>query len=204
MYDLYVFTTPNCWKTTILAEELGEPYECKSVALPKHENQKPEFKQFSAMGKVPVVVDHDTGGNVYGSPAIVIYLADKYGKLLPKAGKARGEVLEWTMFANTDLGVAYNTWNKFANRLPVKNQFAIDESWTEVARFMKAADERLGQVEYLGGKEYTVADISALPFLAGPRKNPAVLEQHKNIARWVSQLEARPKVKSGFALPKVG
>src|SRR4051812_10366789 len=204
MYDLYVFTTPNCWKTTILAEELGEKYNCKTVALPKHENQKPEYKQLSITGKVPAIYDHDTQGSVYGSAAIVVYLADKYGKLLPKTGKARGEVLEWTMFAQTDLGVAFNTWNKFANRLPVKNQFAIDESWSEVARFAKTADERLGQAEFLGGKDYSIADISALPFVAGPRKNPKLMEEHRNLARWVAQCEARAGVKSGFALPKVG
>ena len=204
MYDLYVFTTPNCWKTTILAEELREAYNCKTVALPRHDNQKPEYKQLSITGKVPAIFDHDTGGSVYGSAAIVVYLADKYGKLLPKSGRARGEVLEWTMFAQTDLGVAFNTWNKFANRLPVKNPFSIDESWSEVARFVKTADERLASSECLGGKDFSIADVSALPFLAGPRKNPQLLGEHKNVARWVAQMEARPKVMSGFALPKVG
>jgi GSH-dependent disulfide-bond oxidoreductase len=204
MYDLYVFTTPTCWKTTILAEELGEAYNCKSVVLPKHENQKPEFLKISPTGKVPVIFDHDTGGAVYGSAAILVYLADKYGKLLPKSGKERGEVLDWAMFGLTDLGVAYNTWNKFANRLPVKNQFSIDESWTEVARFVKTADERLGQTRYLGGSSYTIADISIFPFLGGARKNAQLLDAHKNVARWVAELEQRPGVQRGIALPKLG
>ncbi len=204
MYDLYVFTTPNCWKTTILAEELGEAYNCKNVALPKHENQTPEFRKISPAGKVPAIVDHDTGGNVYGSAAIMLYLADKYGKFLPKSGKERGEVLDWAMFGNTDLGVAYNTWNKFANRLPVKNQFAIDESWTEVVRFNKTADEQLGRCEFLGGKTYSIADMSIFPFIGGSRKNAQMLEENKNLARWVAQMEARPGVKSGIALPKLG
>jgi GST-like protein len=203
MYDLYVFTTPNCWKTTILAEELGEPYNCKTVLLAKGENQKPDFRKLSATGKVPTMFDHDTGGSVYGSPAILVYLADKYGKFLPKTGKERGEVLEWTMFGLTDLGVAYNTWNKFANRLPTKDQFAIDESWSEVERFVKTADERLGQTEFLGGKEYSIADMSIFPFLGGARKNPKIIEAHRNIARWVAQLEARPAVQRGVKLPKV-
>jgi GST-like protein len=204
MYDLYAFTTPNCWKTTILAEELGEAYNCKAIVLAKHENQTPEFLKISPTGKVPVIFDHDTGGSVYGSAAILVYLADKYGKFLPKNGRERGEVLDWAMFGLTDLGVAFNTWNKFANRLPVKNQFSIDESWSEVVRFFKTADERLGQCEYLGGKEYSIADISILPFVAGPRKNAQMMETHKNLARWIAQMEARPGVKSGFALPKLG
>ena len=204
MYDLYVFTTPNCWKTTILAEELGESYQCKTVALPKHENQTPEFKKISPTGKVPVIFDHDTGGSVYGSAAIMVYLADKYGRFLPSSGKERGEVLEWAMFGLTDLGVAFNTWNKFANRLPVKNQFSIDESWTEVVRFNKSADERLGQCEFLGGKTYSIADMSIFPFVGGARKNAQVLAENRNLARWVAQMEARPGVKSGIALPKLG
>ena len=204
MYDLYVFTTPNCWKTTILAEELGEAYNCKAVMLPKHENQAPEFKKISPMGKVPVIFDHDTKGVVYGSAAILMYLADKYGKFLPTTGKERGEVLDWAMFGLTDLGVAYNTWNKFANRLPVKNQFSIDESWTEVVRFFKAADEQLSQHEFLGGKTYSIADMSIFPFVGGARKNPELLDANKSLARWVAQMEARPGVKSGIALPKLG
>jgi GST-like protein len=204
MYDLYVFTTGNSWKTTILAEELGEPYKCHAVVLPKGEAQKPEFLKVSPLGKVPAIVDQDTGGSVYGSAAIMVYLADKYGKFLPKAGKARGDALDWAMFSLTDLGVAFNVWNKFANRLPTKDQFAIDESWTEVARFVKAADERLAKNEYLAGSEYTIADMGSIPFLGGPRKNAKLLEGHKNVARWVAQLEARPGVQRGFALPKVG
>jgi GST-like protein len=204
MYDLYVFTTPNCWKTTILAEELGEAYNCKTVMLPKHENQTPEFKKMSPTGKVPAIFDHDTGGAVYGSAAILVYLADKYGKFLPKSGKERGEVLDWAMFGLTDLGVAFNTWNKFANRLPVKNQFSIDESWSEVVRFFKTADEQLGKSEYLGGKTYSIADMSIFPFVGGARKNAQLLAENKNLARWVGVMEARPGVKSGIALPKVG
>ena len=203
MYDLFVFTTPNCWKTTILAEELGEAYHCKTVGLPKHENQTPEFKKISPTGKVPAIFDHDTGGSVYGSAAILVYLADKYGKFLPKSGKERGDVLEWAMFGLTDLGVAFNTWNKFANRLPVKNQFSIDESWSEVVRFNESADERLGQCEFLGGKTFSIADISIFPFVGGPRKNAQMLDENKNLARWVAQMEARPGVKSGIALPKL-
>jgi len=204
MYDLYVFTTPNCWKTTILAEELGEPYTCKTVTLAKHENRTPEFKKISPTGKVPAIVDHDTSGAVYGSAAILVYLADKYGKFLPKSGRERGEVLDWAMFGLTDLGVAFNTWNKFANRLPVKNQFSIDESWNEVVRFFKAADEQLGKNEFLAGKSYSIADISIFPFVGGARKNAQLLDENKNLARWVAQMEARPGVKSGIALPKLG
>ena len=203
MYDLYVFTTANSWKCTIMAEELGEPYTCHAVNIGKGEGQKPEYRKISPTGKVPAIVDRDTGGSVYGSPAILVYLADKYGKLLPKSLKERGEVLEWTMFGLTDLGVAVNTWNKFANRLPVKNQFAIDESWSEVARFVKTADERLGVSEYLGGKDYTIADISIIPFLGGARRNAQLLAAHKNVARWLDKVEARPAVKSGLGLPKV-
>jgi glutathione S-transferase len=204
MYDLYVFTTPNCWKTTILAEELGEAYTCKTVMLPKHENQTPDFKKLSPTGKVPAIFDHDTGGAVYGSAAILVYLADKYGKFLPKAGKERGEVLDWAMFGLTDLGVAYNTWNKFANRLPVKNAFSIEESWTEVVRFFKTADEQLAKNEFLAGKSYSIADISIFPFVGGARKNAQLLDEHKNLARWVAHVDARPGVKSGIALPKLG
>lgn len=203
MYDLYVFTTPNCWKTTILAEELGEPYNCRTVALPKHENQSAAFRKVSPVGKVPAIYDHDTGSNVYGSAAILVYLADKYGKFLPRSGKERGQVLDWAMFGLTDLGVAFNTWNKFANRLPTKDPFAIDESWSEVVRFVKAADERFAQTEYLGGKDYSIADMAVFPFLGGARKNPKLLEENRNVARWVAELEKRPAVMRGIALPKV-
>jgi GST-like protein len=206
MYDLYVFTTPNCWKTTILAEELGEPYNCKTVMLPKHENSTAEFKKLSPIGKVPAIYDHDTKGSVYGSAAILVYLADKYGKFIPPVskGKERGEALDWAMFGLTDLGVAFNVWNKFANRLPTKDPFAIDESWSEVARFVKTADEQLGKSEFLAGRDYGIADMSVFPFVGGVRKNAKLLEENRNLARWVAQLENRPAVKKGIGLPKVG
>jgi GST-like protein len=206
MYDLYVFTTANCWKTTILAEELGEPYACKAVNLGKGENRTPEFRKLSPTGKVPVLHDHDTGGSVYGSAAILLYLADKYGRFVPPAAKARerGEVLEWTLFGLTDLGNAFNMWNTFANRLPTKDPFAIEYSWNECVRFVKTADERLAKSEYLGGAEHSIADMSVFPFVGGTRRNAPLLEAHANVARWVAQLEKRPAVMRGIALPKLG
>lgn len=203
MYDLYVFRTPNSWKTTIMAEELGEPYECHTVNFGKGENRSPAFLAISPLGKVPVVVDRDDKQTVYGSATVLIYLAEKYGRFLPTSGPARTETLEWTMFALTDFGNAFNIWSRFDTRLQPRDDFAVDHFWGEASRFCQFADDRLGEHEFLAGDSISIADMAAIPFVGGERREDRVLDPYPNLKRWVDQMEARPAVQRGFALPKL-
>lgn len=195
MIDLYMFATPNCWKASIMLEEMGVPYNVRWVKIREGEQNTPEFRAICPIGKVPVLIEDKT--TVYGSPGILLYLADKSEKLMPKSGKARAETEEWLGFSLTDLGMAVNGRARLRNLQDAKYQSAIDVFETDIDRCYKRMDERLANSDYLAGA-YSVADIAALPFVGGPRREPERLAKFANVRRWVESLEARPQVKKGL------
>lgn len=198
MIDLYMFATPNCWKVSIMLEEMGLPYAVKWVKIREGEQNSPEYRAICPMGKVPVLVENGAAKTtVYGSPGILLYLADRADKLMPKSGKARAEVEEWLGFALTDLGMAINGRARFRNLQDAQYQSAIEVFEKDIDRCMKRMDERLGQSDYLAGA-YSVADIAAIPFVGGPRREPERLAKFPNVRRWAEALEARPQVKKGL------
>ena len=207
MIDLYMFATGNSWRTSIALEELGLPYTVKWINLREGEQFKPPFQAKSPLGRLPVIEDHDGPDGkpmiVYSSPAILMYVAEKTGRLLPTKGRARATALEWLMFAVTDLGLAFDFRFRYQTMLPRRgdapDEYAIKDLQGLVDRYCARLDQRLAQSRYMAD-DYSIADIASIVFLGGPRADPALLSRYPNIRRWVDELTARPAVKRGFRL----
>ena len=207
MIDLYMFSTGNSWRASIALEELGLPYTVKWINLREGEQFKPPFQSKSPLGRLPVIEDHDGPDGkpviVYSSPAILMYVAEKTGRLLPTKGGARATALEWLMFAVSDLGLAFDFRFRYQTMLPRRgdapDEYAIKDLQGLVDRYCARLDQRLGQSRYMAD-DYSIADIASIVFLGGPRADPALLGRFPNIRRWVDELTARPAVKKGFRL----
>jgi GST-like protein len=201
MIDCYMFATPNCWKVSITLEELELPYTVHWINIREDAQNTVEFKAISPIGKVPVIVDGDGNGEaakVYGSPAILFYLAEKTGKLMPQGGGAkRAEALEWTMFALSDIGMAFNGRNRFKFLLPEQDEYAINNFQGEIERYLALMEDRLADHQFLLG-DYSIADIAAFPFLGGPRRDDELLAKFPGVKRWVDAIEARPATQRGL------
>ncbi|MSO54137.1 MAG: glutathione S-transferase [Rhodospirillales bacterium] len=207
MIDLYMFSTGNSWRASIALEELGLPYTVKWINLREGEQFKPPFQSKSPLGRLPVIEDHDGPDGkpviVYSSPAILMYVAEKTGRLLPTKGRARATALEWLMFAVSDLGLAFDFRFRYQTMLPRRgdapDEYAINDLQGLVDRYCARLDQRLGQSRYMAD-DYSIADIASIVFIGGPRADPALLDRFPNIRRWVDELTARPAVKKGFRL----
>lgn len=197
MIDLYMFATPNCWRASITLEETGLPYSVKWIDLMNRGNTAPEYLKKNPVAKVPLIEDTETGAQVYGSLAVQLYLAEKSGKLLPKSLKERGEALEWLMFVGTDLCNAMSNVTRFKLFVKPTNEEALKVFDAETERFLKIADDRLkGRDWYCG--EYSLVDIAAAAYLAGPRNVDKLLANFPNVKQWSDRVKARPAVQKGF------
>jgi GST-like protein len=210
MLVLYTWTTPNGRKVPILLEELGLPYEVRTINIGKDEQYSPEFLAVSPNNKIPAIIDPDGPGGrmtLFESGAILTYLADKYGQFLPMSGQERWKVMEWLHWQIGGLGPMLGQFGFFAKRSPTRNPGATERFHTEMQRLFKVLDTRLGEAEYLGG-DYSIADMAAYPwmtvatgflseFLADDLADKA------NIRRWMDAVGARPAVQRGMAVPKV-
>lgn len=207
MIDLYMFATGNSWRASIALEELGLAYAVKWVNLREGEQFKPAFQAKSPLGRLPVIEDSDGPDGkpitVYSSPAILLYAAEKAGRLLPAQGRARASVLEWLMFVVTDLGLAFDFRFRYQVMLPRRgdapDDYAIKDLQGLVERYCARVDQRLAESRYFAD-DYSIADIAAIPFLGGPRADPALLAGHPHLRRWVDEVAARPAVQRGFRL----
>ncbi len=200
MIDLYMFATPNCWKASIALEEMELPYTVHWINIREGAQNTPEFRAISTISKVPAIVDGSGDGGaarVYGSPAILFYLAEKTGKLMPASGAVRAEALDWTMFALSDIGMAFNGRNRFKFLLPEQDEYAIDVFQGEIERYLAYMNDRLADRQFLLG-DYSIADIAAFPFMGGPRRDDELLARFPAVRRWVDAIEARPAVKKGL------
>ncbi|MGH7863597.1 MAG: glutathione S-transferase N-terminal domain-containing protein [Candidatus Binataceae bacterium] len=203
MIDVYFWITPNGYKVTIALEELGLRYNVIGVNIGKGDQFKPEFLKISPNNKIPAMVDHDGPGGkplaLMESGAILIYLADKAGKLMPRDGAARYQVLEWLMFQMASVGPMLGQAHHFRRYAPEPLQYAIDRYTNEARRIYGVIDKRLAQVEYLAG-DYSIADIATMPWLMAHRWQGQALEDYPNLKRWYDKINERPAVKRGLAV----
>jgi GST-like protein len=206
MIDLYALTSPNVQKIFIALEELELPYNTKLVDVWKGDQFSPEFLKINPNGKVPAIVDHDgPGGKPYTvveSGAILLYLADKTGKFLPKDTRKRFDVIQWMMIQMTGVGPMFGQWTHFKLMAPKGNDYSVSRYATEVKRLFELLEKRLGEVPYLGGDEYSIADIATFPWTRNHDAQGVKWEDNPNLARWFNAISARPAVKR--ALEKVG
>src|SRR3954470_23571722 len=161
MIELFTAATPNGWKVSVALEELGLPYTVRALSLGKLEQKEAWFLKINPNGRIPAIVDHDSGGfAVFESGAILIYLAEKTGKLLPTEAKERSRVLQWLMFQMGGVGPMMGQANVFFRYAPEKIQYAIDRYQRESRRLFEVMERQLKSSTYIAGEEYTVADIA--------------------------------------------
>ena len=201
MIDLYTAATPNGHKISIALEELGLPYEVHVLHLGRLEQRRPEFLRISPNGRIPAIVDREEDGfAVFESGAILIYLAEKTGRLMPSDRKGRSKVLQWLMFQMGGIGPMMGQANVFFRYLPEKIQPAIDRYQAEVQRLFGVLDARLADHEYLAG-EYSIADIANWAWVRTHRWSGVALDGLPHLARWVETLALRPACRRGIEVP---
>ncbi len=199
---LHTWPTPNGHKVHILLEELGLPYEVVPVNIGAGEQFRPEFLALTPNHRIPAMEDAEgpEGAPIalFESAAIMIYLAEKTGSaLLPATGAARHICLQWLMFQMGGVGPMFGQYGHFATYAPEKIPYAITRYTNEVQRLHRVLDKRLSQAEYLGGADYTLADIATFPWIRMPERRGIDLAQFPNVKRWHDAIAARPAVQRG-------
>jgi len=205
MIDLYFWATPNGRKLTIALEEFELPYQVFPVNMGRGEQFKPEFLAISPNNRIPAIVDHapaDGGApiSVFESGAILLYLADKTGKLIPRDVRSRTQVLEWLMWQMGGVGPMFGQVNHFVAYAPEKIPYAINRYVNEAKRLLRVLDKRLTGREFVAGA-YSIADIASYAWIASARdrliKDPF---EYPNVVRWLDAIAARPAVVRGMAI----
>ncbi|HSK38977.1 MAG TPA: glutathione S-transferase N-terminal domain-containing protein [Arenibaculum sp.] len=201
MITLYTYPTPNGQKASIMLEELGLDYQARRVSLASGENLKPPFLSISPIGKIPALIEEDGGTTqrIFGSGAILTYLADKHGRLLPSDPAQRAEALSWLTLGIGDLASAAGSLFRFAVMASEKSPYAIEHFSGEIERCWKALNTRLGNAEYLAGPEYSIADIANYTFThASTQADSSLFQRFPNMKRWYDAVAARPAVERGM------
>ena len=211
MITLYTWTTPNGRKISIMLEELGLPYEVRAVNIMKGEQLTPEFLAVSPNNKIPAIVDDEAEGgplSIFESGAILTYLAEKSGRFLAPSGPARFKTLEWLHWQIGGLGPMLGQLSFFAVFSKEKAPVAIDRFTGEADRLLGVMERRLAEVPYLGGQEYSIADMAAYPWtlsattlLKDPLEKSLATKPH--VVAWLKTIGERPAVQRGMAVPKL-
>ena len=198
MIDLYSAATPNGHKASIALEELALPYTLHPIDLMKQEQKTPEFLARNPNGRIPVIVDD--GFAVFESGAILIYLAEKTGKLMPTDAKGRSVVIQWLMFQMGGVGPMMGQANVFFRYFPEKIQPVIDRYQKESRRLFEVLETQLARSEYLAG-DYSIADIATYPWVKIHGWSGVSIEGLPNLERWLAAVGARPAVQKGLLMP---
>ncbi len=204
MIDLYYWTTPNGHKITIFLEETGLPYTLKPVNIGKGEQFDPAFLAISPNNRIPAIVDHapKDGGpalSVFESGAILQYLAEKTGRLLPADPRGRMEVLQWLYWQVGGQGPMLGQNHHFVQYAPEKIPYAIARYVKEAERLYGVLDRRLAGREFIAGA-YSIADIAAYPWTVSHRKQQVNLDDFPNVKRWFEAIHERPAVKRAYEI----
>ena len=199
MIDLYFWPTGNGKKISIMLEETGLQYRIIPVNINKGDQFKPEFLAISPNNKMPAIVDSDNGLAMFESGAILQYLAEKTGKLLPADTAGRYRVLQWVFWQVGGLGPMAGQAHHFLKYSPQKIEYAMHRFQQEVARLYKVLDNQLGMTEYLAG-DYSIADIASWPWVVRYEWQGQKLEDFPNVKRWFETVGARPAVVRGAAV----
>ena len=199
MIELYTAATPNGHKISIALEELGLPYEVHALSFDRQEQKAPEFLRINPNGRIPAIVDD--GFAVFESGAILIYLAEKTGRLLPSDPRGRSLAIQWLMFQMGGVGPMQGQANVFFRYFPEKLQGAIDRYQHETRRLYEVLDHRLGEAEYLAG-DYGIADIATYPWVRVHDWAGVSVDGLEHLQRWMAALAARPAVQRGLLIPE--
>ncbi len=205
MIDLFTWMTPNGRKISIMLEEVGLSYEVHPINIEKGEQFAPDFLAISPNNRIPAIIDREgPGGKPYSlfeSGAILMYLAEKTGKLVPTEMHKRYKVIQWLMFQMGGVGPMFGQAHHFIHSAPEKVPYGIERYSKETRRLYTVMNKHLVGNEYLAA-EYSIADIATYPWVARYVRHQVKLEEFPNVKRWFDTISARPAVQRGMAVPK--
>ncbi len=202
MIDLYTAATPNGRKVSVALEEMEIPYELKRISLFEGEQHKPEYVAINPNGRIPTIVDHDAGGfAVFESGAILVYLAQKSGRLMPSDAMGSSLVMQWLMFQMGGVGPMMGQANVFFRYWEEKIQSVIDRYQHESKRLLTVLDGRLADNEYLAG-DFSIADIANWCWARTHAWSGIDISELTNLQRWLQTISARPACQRGICVPE--
>ncbi|MCP4317257.1 MAG: glutathione S-transferase [Hyphomicrobiales bacterium] len=201
MIDLYTWTTPNGRKVSILLEELGVEYNVHPINIGQGDQKTPEFLAISPNNKIPAIVDQDNGLKLMESGAIMIYLAEKYGKFIPTDPLEKSRMMEWLMWQMGGLGPMAGQVHHFVHFNPGKAEYAEERFSAETHRLYGVLDKRLEGRDYIVD-DYTIADMACWPWISRYEWQEIDLAKYPNVRSWYQRLLARDAVRRGYHVPK--
>jgi GSH-dependent disulfide-bond oxidoreductase len=204
--DLYYWPTPNGHKITICLEEAGLAYKLFPVNIAKGDQFKKEFLKIAPNNRMPAIIDHEPAEpgppvSVFESGAILVYLAEKTGRFLPKPLRQRFDALQWLFWQMGGLGPMAGQNNHFAHYAPEKLPYAIDRYIKEVNRLYGVLDTRLADRDFIAG-DYSIADMASYPWVVPWERQGQKIEEFPNLKRWLSAMKARPAVLRAYERAK--
>jgi len=201
MIDVFSWPTPNGHKIHIMLEECGLPYRAIPVNIGAGDQFKPAFLAISPNNKIPAITDPDGPDgqpiSLFESGAILVYLAAKTGKFLPAGDREKYEVLQWLMFQMGGVGPMLGQAHHFRIYAPEKIAYAVNRYTNEARRLYGVIDKRLSHSPWLGGREYSIADIATFPWLRSWENQGIVLDEYPHLKAWFERIAARPAVQRG-------
>ena len=195
---LYTAATPNGWKISIALEEMGLPYEVRVIDFASGEQKADWYVKLNPNGRIPTL--DDDGFVVFESGAILLYLAEKTGKFLPRDVHDRSRAIQWLMFQMSGIGPMMGQANVFFRYFPEKIQPAIDRYQREVTRLFAVLDRQLASHEYIAGA-YSIADMALWPWVSGHDWSGVTVDAFANLQRWLALVGGRPAVQAGRDVP---
>jgi len=202
MIDLYTASTPNGWKVSITLEELSMPYKVKEIDLIKGDQKKKSFLKINPNGRIPAIIDREKNNlAIFESGAIMIYLAEKTGKLLPSDPAKKSEVLQWLMFQMGGIGPMMGQANVFYRYFPEKLQSVIDRYQNESKRLFTVIDKHLESNQYLA-QDFSIADIANWSWIRIHKWSGVEIEDLPNLKRWMDEINLRPACIKGVEIPR--
>ncbi len=200
MIDLYTWTTPNGRKVSIMLEELGLAYQAHAVDIREGEQFAPDYLRISPNNKIPAIIDGETGVEMMESGAILLYLAEKTGRLMPKDEMRRLKAMEWLMWQMGGVGPFFGQVHHFVKYNPGKAPYAEERFIKEARRLYAVLDARLADHEFVAD-EYTAADIAIWPWVSRHDWQGIDLNDYPNVRRWYVAMAGRPAVQRGYDVP---
>lgn len=199
MIDLYSANTPNGQKIAIALEEMALPYDLHRINLSEQEQKQPAFLAINPNGRIPAIIDKDEGNfAVFESGAILLYLAEKTGQLMPSDPKGRSVVIQWLMFQMSGLGPIMGQAGWFLRAAPERIPIGIERYQNETRRLLSVLESRLSQSPYLGGEDYSIADITTWTWAHRADYADVDLADYPHVQRWASSVAQRPAVIKGM------
>jgi glutathione S-transferase/GST-like protein len=197
-FTLYTAPTPNGWKISIALEEMGLPYEVRVIDFATNEQKSDWYVKLNPNGRIPTLLDD--GFALFESGAILLYLAEKTGRFLPRDVHGRSRVIQWLMFQMSAVGPMMGQANVFLRYFPEKIQPAIDRYQREVTRLFGILDRQLAAHEYIAG-DYSIADMALWPWVSGYEWSGVSIQEFTNLQRWLAKVGERPAVQAGRDVP---